>query len=112
MYKFSVLFILLFITMNFSSLRLMADESHIAMRGEDRSFDTRGGEHNDFNRNDENRNSFDKGAVYGADRGAGYGAAYGAGANANANNGAVPVNPDAAEQNMLYYSGMQSMGQK
>lgn len=76
-------------------------------------------EHRDFNSENFHRNmpqnqSFDRGATYGATRGAEYGAsqgaAYGAAAgSASSNAYGVPVNPNAAEQNMLYYSGVQQM---
>ncbi|QLH35056.1 MAG: hypothetical protein HWD61_02000 [Parachlamydiaceae bacterium] len=64
---------------------------------------------NDFNHNDLNRgdvNSFNAGEAVGADRGAAYGAAAATGAE-----GAIPGDPNAAEQNMLYYSGVQNMNQ-
>lgn len=98
----------------------------LALFGLNTSFAERGGmEHRDFgnrnedfnrndmNRNDLNRNDFNRGAAYGANRGAEYGAAYGAAAgSASSNSNAIPVNPNAAEQNMLYYSGVQKMEQQ
>lgn len=112
------LFLLLFIVMNIVgfSTKLMADNTnYVAERGdmEHRNMDMN---HNDFenrdnfNRNNYNKNDFNAGAAYGANRGAQYGAAYGAAAgNANSNAGAVPMSPNAAQQNALYYGETQNM---
>lgn len=104
-----IFFLFAFMFIGVNAKLLSSDTTYIAERG-------RGGDMNreDFNRSDVNRGdlnhneSFDRGAAYGADRGAAYGAAAGAAA---AGSEGVPVNPNAAEQNMLYYGGVQSMEQ-
>lgn len=115
MYKsLAILLVVLFMATNITGLNaklFSMDTSYISMRGDmnrgdmNRDDMNRGDmNRNDLNRNDLNRDNFDRGAATGA----AYGAAAG---NANANSGAIPVNPNAAEQNMLYYSGVQNMEQ-
>lgn len=124
MYKFSVMLVLLLMTMNFAGLNakvISSDSSQLAYRSMDENrgdFNRNDDSHNDFNHNNFNHNDnmnrqdFNQGA-YGADRGAAYGAAAGSAYGAAAGNAStgVPVNPNAAEQNMLYYSGAQNMEQ-
>jgi hypothetical protein len=96
--------------------QISSNVSYIAERGRSMDMNNMNRDHsNDFNRdnaNDFNKNDADHGAAYGAAYGADRGAAYGAAAGSAAgNNSGVPVNPNAAEQNMLYYGGVQNMEQ-
>lgn len=103
---FTPLFIMLFITMNMGLNFAMEQNNYIADRG--REMQRGGFEHRD---DFENRDSFEHGATYGASRGAYYGAAYGAAAG-SANSGSnIPTDPDAIQQDMMYYQGVQSMEQ-
>lgn len=115
MYKF--LFSLSIIVLSLMSLGAspLTNTSYVAERGRDfnRSSDFNRTESPNHNINRNEANTFDHGAAYGADRGAEYGAAAGAAAGtaaANSNSG-VPINPNAAEQDMLYYSGAKGMVQ-
>lgn len=109
MYKSLIIAFSLFVLLTMN-VPLFAQNSYIAERG------GRGGggfnheefNHDSFNRDNLNRGDLNRGDLDHGDVDAA--AAYGAAAGA-ANNGAVPSDPNAAEQNMLYYSGMQSMGQ-
>lgn len=88
----------------------LLSSNYIAERGGERNMNHNHESYENYNHHDYNHgntNSFEHGAAYGADRGAAYGAAYGAGANSGGYSG---VPSDAEEQNMLYYSGLQSMG--
>lgn len=73
--------------------------------------------HSNFNHNMPDRNNYNHaygaygaGAAHGASQGAAYGAAYGSAASSAP--AGIPINPNAAEQNMLYYGGVHNMEQQ